>query len=52
MLVVFAHLNNNTTKFQVDGVMYWCSDLDEKEKPKFSCEGIQKDNNNVNYQIS
>ncbi len=30
--------------------MYCCSDLDEKEKPKLSCKGIQKDGNNVNYQ--
>ena len=30
--------------------MYCCSDLDEKEKPKFSCEGIQRDDHNNNYQ--
>jgi hypothetical protein len=29
---------------------YCCSDLDEKEKPKLSYKGIQKDGNNVNYQ--
>ena len=30
--------------------MYCCSDLDEKDQPKFSCKGIQKENNNVNHQ--
>ena len=30
--------------------MYCCSDLDEKEKPKFSCEGIQRDNDKDNNQ--
>ena len=30
--------------------MYRASDLDVNEKPKFSCKGIQKDGNNVNYQ--
>ena len=28
--------------------MYCCSDMDEKEI-KFSCKGIQKDNNNISY---
>ena len=28
--------------------MYCCSDMDEKEI-KFSCKGIQKDNNNITY---
>ena len=27
--------------------MYCCSDLDEKEKPKYSCKGIQKATNNI-----
>ena len=29
--------------------MYCCSDLDEKEKPKFSCKGIQHNNNEITY---
>ena len=28
--------------------MYCCSDMDEKAL-KFSCKGIQKDNNNITY---
>ena len=31
--------------------MYCCSDLDENEI-KFSCKGIQKDNNNITYKKS
>ena len=29
--------------------MCCCSDLDEKEKPKFSCKGIQHNNNEITY---
>ena len=29
--------------------MYCCSDLDEKEKPKYSCKGIQKNYNEITY---
>jgi hypothetical protein len=29
--------------------MYCCSDLDEKEKPKYSCKGIQHQNNEITY---
>jgi hypothetical protein len=29
--------------------MYCCSDLDEQEKPKFSCKGIQHNNNNMTF---
>jgi hypothetical protein len=29
--------------------MYCCSDLHEKEKPKFSCKGIQHQNNDITF---
>jgi hypothetical protein len=29
--------------------IYCCSDLDEQEKPKFSCKGIQHNNNNMTF---
>ena len=29
--------------------MYCCSDLNEKEKPKYSCKGIQHQNNEITY---
>jgi hypothetical protein len=29
--------------------MYCCSDLDEEEKIKFSCKGIQHNNNEITY---
>ena len=29
--------------------MYYCSDLDQKEKQRFSCKGIQHKNNNMTF---